>query len=122
MAEGVRHGRIGAKVPQQHVVKKPEALPRNDAPLVTFDKYFEASGFQPYGQTKEGKNLFPASVGTVSENDTAQFRLYLEEFKSYFPGDAVFVYGTPSKDKKGKSSDRIPVYALRTYNLSLIHI
>ncbi|MBK9464640.1 MAG: protein translocase subunit SecDF [Chitinophagaceae bacterium] len=91
---------------------------KNDAPLVTFDKYFEASGFQPYGQTKDGKNLFPASVGTVSENDTAQFRLYLEEFKSYFPGDAVFVYGIPSKDKKGKSSDRIPVYALRTYNRS----
>ena len=88
---------------------------KTDAPKVTFDKYFEGSGFQPYGKTKDGKNLFPASVGTVSENDTAQVRLYLEEFQSFFPADAVFVYGIPAKDKKGKASDRIPVYALKTF-------
>ena len=88
---------------------------KTDAPVVTFDKYFEASGFQPYAKTKDGKDIFPASVGTVSENDTAQMSLYLAEFKSFFPGDAVFVYGIPSKDKNGKSSERIPVYALKTF-------
>lgn len=88
---------------------------KTDAPKVTFDKYFQATGFQPYGKTKDGKDLFPASVGSVSESDTAQVRIYLEEFKSFFPGDAVFVYGIPSKDDKGKASDRIPVYALKTF-------
>ena len=81
---------------------------------VTFDRYFEASGFQPYGKSRKQKDLFPSYVGTVSENDTAQFRLYLEEFRGFFPGDAVFAYGIPSKDKSVKSG-RIPVYALKTF-------
>ena len=88
---------------------------KTETPKVTFDKYFEASGFQSYGKTKDGKDLFPSSVGTVLENDTSQVRLYLEEFHNFFPADAVFVYGIPSRDKNGKASDRIPVYALKTF-------
>jgi|CXWL01.1.fsa_nt_gi SecD/SecF fusion protein len=80
----------------------------------TFDKYLDASGFQPY-QDKDGKVIYPSAVGSVSIKDTAQVRLYLEEFRSFFPGDAVFAYGIAPKDKKGKSGTRVPLYALKTF-------
>ena len=80
----------------------------------TFDKYLDASGFQPY-QDKDGKVIYPSAVGSVAIKDTAQVRLYLEEFRSFFPSDAVFAYGIAPKDKNGKSGMRVPLYALKTF-------
>jgi SecD/SecF fusion protein len=82
---------------------------------VTFQKYFEPSGFQPYEKNKEGKNIFPAAVGTVSIKDTALVMKYLEEYKGFFPGDVVFTYGTLPKDKNGRSvGSRVSLYGLKT--------
>jgi SecD/SecF fusion protein len=83
---------------------------------ITLDKYFEASGFQSYGKSKDGKDMFPSAVGTVSIDDTARMNAFLLEFKGIFPGDAVFVYGTPD-NVKGKSKNRLSLYALKTYGL-----
>ena len=55
------------------------------------------SGFQPYDKNKEGKNIYPAAVGSIAIKDTAQVRRYLEEFKGFFPGDVVFAYGIATK-------------------------
>ena len=80
----------------------------------TFDKYLDASGFQPY-QDKDGKVVYPSAVGSIAINDTGDVRRYLEEFRSFFPADAVFAYGIAPKDKKGKSGSRVPLYALKTF-------
>ncbi|MBL7746516.1 MAG: protein translocase subunit SecDF [Chitinophagaceae bacterium] len=53
-------------------------------------------------------------IGTVEVKDTLQFRKYLTEFQPLFPPDARFVYG--EAEKKGESKNRLPLYALRTYN------
>jgi len=80
----------------------------------TFDKYLDASGFQPY-QDKDGKVVYPSAVGSIAIKDTAQVRLYLDEFRNFFPADAVFAYGIAPKDKNGKSGARVPLYALKTF-------
>ena len=80
----------------------------------TFDKYLDASGFQPY-QDKDGKVTYPSAVGSIAVKDTAEVRHYLDEFSSNFPADAVFAYGIAPKDKKGKSGSRVPLYALKTF-------
>jgi SecD/SecF fusion protein len=80
----------------------------------TFDKYLDVSTTQPY-QDKDGKITYPAAVGTIALKDTGDVRRYLEEFKSYFPGDAVFAFGAVTKDKKGKTASRVPLYALKTF-------
>ena len=80
----------------------------------TFDKYLDASGYQPY-QDKDGKVTYPAAVGSIALKDTAEVRRFLEEYRSNFPGDAVFAYGIAPKDKNGKSLSRVPLYALKTY-------
>ncbi len=80
----------------------------------TFDKYLDASGFQPY-QDKDGKVIYPSAVGSIAIKDTGDVRRYLEEFRSFFPADAVFAYGIAPKDKKGKSGSRVPLYALKTF-------
>ncbi len=56
-----------------------------------------------------------AAIGAVAITDTAEFRKYLTEFRYNFPPDAVFAYGIPEKDKRGRSSSDVPLYALRTY-------
>jgi len=80
----------------------------------TFDKYLDASGYQPY-QDKDGKVIYPAAVGTIAIKDTAEVRKFLDEFRVNFPGDAVFAYGIAPKDKNGKSASRVPLYALKTF-------
>jgi hypothetical protein len=42
----------------------------------------------------------------------------LNEYRSFFPGDAVFAYGTPEKSVTGKGGDRLALYALKTKGLS----
>ncbi len=80
----------------------------------TFEKYLDASGFQPY-QGTDGKAVYPAAVGTIAIKDTGEVRRYLDEYKGFFPADAVFAYGIAAKDKNGKSASRVPLYALKTF-------
>jgi len=87
----------------------------------TFDKYLDASGYQPY-QDKDGKVIYPSAVGSIAIKDTAEVRKYLTEFKSFFPGDVVFAYGIAPKDKNGKSASRVPLYALKTFGRSTAKI
>jgi len=72
---------------------------------------------QPPSQDN-GKVYYPASIGSLAVKDTAVVRTYLENpaFKSLFPSDAVWLYGIPNvNDKTGRKSDRIPLYAIKTY-------
>ena len=60
----------------------------------------------------------PAAIGSVLINDTARFRadvLDNDVVRSKFPGDARFVYGLAPKSDDGKTSDRLPLYVLKTY-------
>lgn len=83
----------------------------------TFDKYLDVSTTQPY-QDQDGKIIYPAAVGTIALKDTGEVRRYLSEYKSMFPADAVFAFGAVTKDKKGKSASRVPLYALKTFGRS----
>ncbi len=83
----------------------------------TFDKYLDASQFQPY-QDEKGKVIYPAAVGSIALKDTGEVRRYLNEYKSFFPADVAFAYGIVTKDKKGKSASRVPIYALKTFGRS----
>lgn len=78
----------------------------------TIDKYIKF--FSP-GQNEKGQVVYPAAIGTVQIKDTAQVRAYLEELKPNFPYDVQWAYGTPDKDKKGRTAKEVPLYALRTY-------
>ncbi len=72
---------------------------------------------QPPSQDN-GKIYYPAAIGSVTAKDSAAVRTYLENpaFKSLFPSDVVWLYGTPSiNDKTKRKSDRIPLYAIKTY-------
>ncbi|MEQ1675555.1 MAG: protein translocase subunit SecDF [Chitinophagaceae bacterium] len=53
-------------------------------------------------------------IGSIALKDTLLFRQYLDELRPYFPTDARFVYG--QLEKKGEEKNRLPLYALRTYN------
>lgn len=83
-----------------------------------------ATGIEKYlkffnpGRNEKGEIVFPAAVGNVLINDTAQFRSYLDELKANFPADIIWAYGTPEKDDKGRSAKEVPLYALRTYGLT----
>ena len=80
----------------------------------TFDKYLDASGYQPY-QEKDGKVVYPSAVGSIAIKDTAEVRRFLDEYRGNFPGDVIFAYGIATKDKNGKSGSRVPLYALKTF-------
>ena len=72
---------------------------------------------QPPSQDN-GKIYYPAAIGSVAVKDSAAVRTYLENpaFKSLFPSDVVWLYGTPTiNDKTKRKSDRIPLYAIKTY-------
>ena len=53
---------------------------------------------------------------TVAVKDTAALREYLnkEEIRSTFPADAMFAYGIPDRDAKGKQQKLVPFYVLKT--------
>ncbi len=82
---------------------------------ITIDRYISMEGFMPY-QDQSGNIYYPAAIGTVSVKDTAQVRKYLEELSSYLPQDVRWAYGIAPKDKKGRSTDRVPLHAIRTNN------
>ena len=90
-------------------------LPNVTNTTVTIDRYLNMERYQPY-QDANGKPVYPAAIGSVATKDTAQFRTYLDELKSYFPADVAWAYGIPAKDKKGKSESIVPLHALKTYN------
>jgi SecD/SecF fusion protein len=52
----------------------------------------------------------------VKISDTAILRQYLEAdaIRKNFPADAVFVYGTPPRDKDNKALKAVPLYVLKT--------
>jgi SecD/SecF fusion protein len=81
---------------------------------VTLDKYFQATGFQAYEKSKRGADLYPGATGTTALKDTARMNAILAEFRAFFPGDAVFAWGTEEKDKNGKLTNRLPLYTLKT--------
>jgi SecD/SecF fusion protein len=74
---------------------------------------------QLQGPTQEnGKIYYPAAIGSVAVKDSAVVRSFLENpaLKALFPADAVWLYGIPNvNDKTGRKSDRIPLYAIKTY-------
>lgn len=78
----------------------------------TIEKYIQFSS--PYRDEK-GNVSFPAAIGSVAIKDTAQVREYLEELRGNFPYDVQWAYGIPGKDKKGKSYNVLPLYALKTF-------
>ncbi len=79
---------------------------------ITIDKFLQ---FDQPRQDEKGEVYYPAAIGLVAIKDTAVFRDYLNELRPYFPSDAVFAYGIPSKDKKGKEISAVPLYALKTF-------
>jgi SecD/SecF fusion protein len=79
----------------------------------TIDKFLYFA--QPY-QDEKGNISYPSWIGFVPIKDTALFRTYLNEFKVNFPGDVVWAYGVPEKDKQGVPAKVVPLYALKTYN------
>ncbi|MBI5857508.1 MAG: protein translocase subunit SecDF [Sphingobacteriales bacterium] len=79
---------------------------------ITIDKYIQ---FDQPSRNEKGEIYYPASIGLVAIKDTAQFREYLEQFRSNFPSDAQWAYGIPAKDKKGKEASAVPLYALKTF-------
>ncbi len=91
-------------------------LPEVTATGVTFDKYVDMNGYQPYNDPATNKPVYPAAIGSVSIKDTAQLRVYLEELRNFFPTDVVWAYGIPIKQQNGKSLNKVPLHALRTYN------
>jgi SecD/SecF fusion protein len=82
------------------------------ATLTTIERYIT---FSQGMRNESGQVSFPAAIGTVALKDTGIFRKYLVEYRNNFPSDAVFTYGTPEKDKKGRSLGFVPLYALKTY-------
>jgi SecD/SecF fusion protein len=78
----------------------------------TLDKYIQF--FQPQ-QDKNGQVSYPAAIGSVLLKDTGIVRQYLEEFRNNFPSDAVWAFGSPEKTKIGKTSNSVPLYALKTF-------
>ncbi|MBK7560375.1 MAG: protein translocase subunit SecDF [Chitinophagaceae bacterium] len=92
--------------------KKTDALTTQ----LTIEKYIQF--IQPYRDEK-GTVTYPAAIGSVSIKDTALVREYLDELRPNFPSDAVWAYGIPAKDKKGKSATSVPLYALKTFGRSV---
>jgi SecD/SecF fusion protein len=88
---------------------------QTDSKGFTIDRFLQ---FDQPRQDEKGEVYYPASIGLVAIKDTGLFRTYLNSLRSNFPSDAVFAYGIPSKDKKGKEIGLVPLYALKTYGLT----
>lgn len=96
--------------------KGKDFAPEQKQTSVTLDRYFQVLQQQAIRESERKNIVYMPYIGTVDEKDTAQMRIYLEEFRHFFPGDARFVYGIPERDGK-KVSSRIPLYALKTRNM-----
>ena len=71
---------------------------------------------QPY-QDENGKARYPAAIGSVAVKDTALVRSYLETpaVRAAFPSQMVWMYGIPERGVGNKKSDRVPLYAIKTF-------
>lgn len=85
----------------------------------TIDKYLRF--IQPYRDEK-GQVSYPAAIASVNISDTGLVRGYLDEYRANFPGDIIWAYGIPNKDKNGKSANDVPLYALKTFGRSTAKI
>ena len=77
---------------------------------ITIEKLIQ---FNQPSRNEEGKIYYPSDIGRVAIADSGRFRKYLNEFRSFFPGDIVWAYGIPAKNKKGKEENAVPLYALK---------
>src|SRR6266487_64744 len=71
----------------------------------------------PSQDNSTGKVYYPAAIGTVAIKDSGIVRSYLENpaFRSLFPADVVWLYGIPDVNQKNRKTDRVPLYAMKTY-------
>ncbi len=81
----------------------------------TIEKYIQFA--QPY-QDEKGVVHFPPNIGNINIKDTGFIRIFLQEAAGNFPSDIIWAYGIPEKNKKGKTTNIVPLYALRTYGRS----
>ena len=83
----------------------------NEHPLVT-----AISFMAPRDDNKDGKPEYPSMLGYVKVQDSGLVNSYLENpaVKSNLPANTRFVYGMLEKDKNGKVSNILPIYALKT--------
>ena len=107
---GLAEGLGNTDTAVRDTLNKPK--PEISTAQVTIDKFLMID--QPTRDEK-GEIYYPAAIGAVAIKDTALFREYLDELRPYFPSDAVFAYGIPGKDKKGKELNAVPLYALKTF-------
>jgi SecD/SecF fusion protein len=94
---------------------KTETVASTDEADVKKHLYGYIQFFQPYQE--EGKTRFPAALGSVAVKDTALVRSYLESpaVRAAFPAQMVWMYGIAERDKNKKVSDRVPLYAIKTF-------
>ena len=71
---------------------------------------------QPY-QDEAGKTRFPAAIGSVAVKDSSLVRSYLESpaIRSTFPAQMAWMYGIAERGQDNKPSDRVPLYAIKTF-------
>ncbi|MEP7372138.1 MAG: protein translocase subunit SecDF [Chitinophagaceae bacterium] len=71
---------------------------------------------QPY-QDETGKTRFPAAIGSVAIKDSGLVRSYLESpaIRASFPAQMAWMYGIPERGQTNKVSDRVPLYAIKTF-------
>lgn len=82
------------------------------ASQITLEKYIQ---FAQPSRDEAGNVSIPPYIGFVLIRDTVKVRGYLDELRVNFPADVAWAFGTPSKDAKGKTSDLVALYALRTF-------
>jgi SecD/SecF fusion protein len=66
---------------------------------------------------EKGRDRYPAAIGEVLINDTALVRGFLQTpaIRSSFPAQMVWMYGIPEKDKFGRNTKSVPLYAIKTF-------
>lgn len=82
-----------------------------DATQNSLTKYIT---FVQPSRDNKGNVSFPAAIGEVPIKDSLVLRGYLNDLSANFPADLLWMYGPPLKDNKGKKSDRVPLYAVKT--------
>ncbi len=70
---------------------------------------------QPYQE--DGKTRFPAAIGSVLIKDTALVRSYLDNpaIRSLFPAQLAWMYGIAERNADNKVSNRVSLYAIKTF-------
>lgn len=102
---------LGKIIPDTTLAKK------NATPI--FELFKDEKGqymlSSPY-QAKNGKVIYPATLGRINTKDTAKFNSYMNmpAVKQLLPSNVVFMYG-PADDNKGNVlEDQLDVYPIKT--------